>query len=211
MFQYLLLLETDEEKKFFTEIYEKYRTEMFYTAYRILHNAPDAEDMVHETFISLINHVEKLMNSDPHKLWYYINTAVKRKSYNLHNRRHILEEVELDETWMQEEEVPEKSPDRLLEDSELQEAMTGLLKQLKVPYREVLALQYYYQLSTQEIAEELGTTPDNVRHISMRAKRKLQSILEGNGLWKEKENTKKSRKKRGRKKKDNEEEFLWKR
>lgn len=203
MFQYLLLLETDEEREFFTAIYEKYRTEMFYTAYRILHNPPDAEDMVHETFLSLINHLEKLMNSDPHKIWYYINTAVKRKSYNLINRRQILEQVELDETWMQEEEAVEKGPDQLMEDFELQEAMTGILRQLKEPYREVLALQYYYQLTTQEIAKELGTTPDNVRHISMRAKKKLQTILEEKGLWKE--NTKKDKKKRGRKKKNSKE------
>ena len=202
MFQYLLLLETDEEREFFTAIYEKYRTEMFYTAYRILHNPPDAEDMVHETFLSLINHLEKLMNSEPHKLWYYINTAVKRKAYNLINRRHIVEQVELDETWMQEEEAIVKGPDQLMEDFELQEAVTGVLRLLKEPYQEVLALQYYYQLTTQEIAEELGTTPDNVRHISMRAKKKLQSLLEERGLWKEKDNPKKGKKKRGRKKKD---------
>ena len=202
MFQYLLLLETDEEREFFTAIYEKYRTEMFYTAYRILHNPPDAEDMVHETFLSLINHLEKLMNSEPHKLWYYINTAVKRKSYNLINRRHIVEQVELDETWMQEEEAIVKGPDQLMEDFELQEAVTGVLRLLKEPYQEVLALQYYYQLTTQEIAEELGTTPDNVRHISMRAKKKLQSLLEERGLGKEKDNPKKGKKKRGRKKKD---------
>ena len=202
MFQYLLLLETDEEREFFTAIYEKYRTEMFYTAYRILHNPPDAEDMVHETFLSLINHLEKLMNSEPHKLWYYINTAVKRKSYNLINRRHIVEQVELDETWMQEEEAIVKGPDQLMEDFELQEAVTGVLRLLKEPYQEVLALQYYYQLTTHEIAEELGTTPDNVRHISMRAKKKLQSLLEERGLWKAKDNPKKGKKKRGRKKKD---------
>lgn len=110
MFQYLLLLESEEERKFFAAIYEKYRTEMFYTAYRILHNPPDAEDMVHETFLSLINHIEKLMNSEPHKLWYYINTAVKRKCYNLCKRRQILEQVELDEAWVQEEESADNVP-----------------------------------------------------------------------------------------------------
>lgn len=186
MVQYLLLLETDEDKEFFTEIYKKYRKEMFYTAYNILHNPPDAEDIVHETFLSLIDHLDKIKNSEPHKAWYYINTAVKRKAFNLYRRQHLREEVELDETWMREEEIIEKGPDSLMEEFELQEAMTGVLRKLKYPYKEVLALQYYYQLTTQEIADELGTTPDNVRHISMRAKRKLQSILEERGLWNEK-------------------------
>ena len=73
-----------------------------------------------------------------------------------------------------------------MEDFELQEAMTGLLKQLKTPYQEVLALQYYHQMTPTEIAEQMGTTPDNVRHISMRAKRKLQSLMKENGMWNEK-------------------------
>ena len=89
-----------------------------------------------------------------------------------------------------------------MEEFELQEAMTGVLKKLKSPYKEVLAMQYYYQLTTQEIADELGTTPDNVRHISMRAKRKLQTILEEHGLWNEKggSKSKTAQKKPGRKK-----------
>ncbi|WWR19721.1 sigma factor [Lachnospiraceae bacterium JLR.KK009] len=102
MFQYLLLLESDEDKEFFTEIYLKYRKEMFYTAYNILHNPSDAEDIVHETFLSLIDHVDKIKNSEPHKAWYYINTAVKRKCYTFYRRQHLREEVELDETWMRE-------------------------------------------------------------------------------------------------------------
>lgn len=186
MFQYLLMLESDEDREFFTEIYKEYRKEMFYTAYGILHNPQDAEDIVHETFLSLIDHLDKIKDSEPHKAWYYINTAVKHKCFNFYRRQHLREEVELDETWMQEEEIIEKGPDSLMEEFELQEAMTGVLRQLKSPYKEVLALQYYYQLTTQEIADELGTTPDNVRHISMRAKRKLQSILEERGLWNEK-------------------------
>lgn len=202
MFQYLLLLESDEDKEFFTEIYQKYRKEMFYTAYNILHNPSDAEDIVHETFLSLIDHVDKIKNSEPHKAWYYINTAVKRKCYTFYRRQHLREEVELDETWMREEEIIEKGPDSLMEEFELQEAMTGVLKKLKSPYKEVLAMQYYYQLTTQEIADELGTTPDNVRHISMRAKRKLQTILEEHGLWNEKggSKSKTAQKKPGRKK-----------
>ena len=69
----------------------------------------------------------------------------------------------------------------------MQELVTGLLKGLKSPYGEVLTLQYYHELSVQEIAEEMDTTPDNVRHISMRARKKLQGVLKERGLWDERE------------------------
>lgn len=185
MFQYLLLLETDKEKEFFASIYEAHRDEMFFIAYSILHNRSDAEDAVHESFLSLIDHVNKIIDKQPYQAWHYMKTTVKHKSYNIYRQHHLHEEVELDETWMQEKDT-EKGPELLMEDFELQEAMTGLLKQLKTPYQEMLALQYYHQMTPTEIAEQMGTTPDNVRHISMRAKRKLQSLMKENGMWNEK-------------------------
>lgn len=185
MFQYLLLLETDREKEFFASIYKEHRDEMFFIAYGILHNRSDAEDVVHEAFLSLIDHVNKIIDKEPYQIWYYMKTTIKHKSYNIYRQRHLHEEVELDETWMQEKDT-EKGPELLMEDFELKEAMSGLLKQLKTPYQEVLALQYYHEMSAIEIAEEMGKTPDNIRHISMRAKRKLQSLMKENGMWNEK-------------------------
>ena len=94
----------------------------------------------------------------------------------------------------------EKGPDILMEEFEVHEAVAGLLKRLKHPHREVLILQYYYQMKPKEIAVELELTADNVRHISKRAKDKLQSILEENGLWNEKGSQgTKNRKKRSKK------------
>lgn len=189
MFQYLLLLETEEEKEFFQSIYKKYRNEMFYIAMGILKNESDAEDIVHETFLVLVDHLDKIMGNEPYKVWSYIHTTVRRRAYNLCKRKNMQEDNGLEE-W-QHGEILEKSLDKGLEEEELKEAMAGLLKNLKDSYKEVLVLQYYHEMPVQEIAEELGTTPDNIRHISMRAKRKLQDILEERGLWNEKGREKK--------------------
>lgn len=186
MFQYLFQLETDREKEFFAAIYEAHVKEMYYIAYNILHNPSDAEDIVQETFLTLMKHVDKLIDNEPHKVWAYISTTVKHKSLNVLRHKQLLEEVELDETWMQED-ILEDGPDLLLEGYEQKEAMVKLLKQLKPPYKEVLTLQYYHEMSTAEIAELLGKSPDNIRHISKRAKKALQSLLKKNGLWNKKE------------------------
>ncbi len=52
MYQYLLLLDTEQERKFFKELYREHKNEMYYIALKILNNESDAEDMVHETFRS---------------------------------------------------------------------------------------------------------------------------------------------------------------
>ena len=50
---YLQMLDTPEEKIRFEQIYTKYRSPMFRTADRILHNAQDAEDAVHNAFLQI--------------------------------------------------------------------------------------------------------------------------------------------------------------
>ena len=53
---------------------------------------------------------------------------------------------------------------------------------MKYPYKEVLYLRYYNELSYDEIATVLNTTADNVRHISYRARKKLEDKLEKGNL-----------------------------
>ncbi len=187
MYQYLLLIKTDEEKEFFTLIYNKYNKEMFHTADIILRNTSDAEDVVHETFLTLIDNLDKLIGNEPHKMWNYIVTIVKNKCFNLMKRKYKLDEQGIEDYLYTEQygDIFEKSLDTLMIESERKEVMIGLLKALKYPYKEVLLLQYYHEASVLEIAKILEKTPDNVRHISIRARRKLQSLIEESEIWKE--------------------------
>lgn len=56
---YLSMLEADEDKNKFEELYMKYRDDMYNIAFSILHNCEDAEDAVHDTFVSIANNFEK--------------------------------------------------------------------------------------------------------------------------------------------------------
>lgn len=187
MFQYLLLLETDEEKEFFQNIYRKHKDEMYYIAYEIVKVKSDAEDIVHETFLTLINHLDKLMYNEPHKTWNYMITVVKHKSYNLCKKKRIWKETGLEEwEWEQEQaEVFEKSMEDLIEETEKNRIIMELLGRMKSPYQDVLLMQYYHEMSIQEIAELLEKSTDNVRHISSRAKKKLQIMMEEIGILNE--------------------------
>jgi len=55
MLIYLQMIENEEEKLKFIQIYEKYKDLMFYVAKRILGNDADAEDAVHEAFLASLN------------------------------------------------------------------------------------------------------------------------------------------------------------
>mgnify|MGYP002508100082 CR=1 FL=1 len=75
-----------------------------------------------------------------------------------------------------------EKPDDRMERLEKKDLVLKLVKQMKQSYQEVLLLQYYHELEIAEIAEVLGETPDNIRHISMRAKKKMSKILKKYGV-----------------------------
>ena len=61
MFQDLLLSYDEGERRFFEQLYKEHRDEMFYTAYIVLENKCDAEDIVHESFIAVLDNMDKLI------------------------------------------------------------------------------------------------------------------------------------------------------
>lgn len=59
--------------------------------------------------------------------------------------------------------------------------LAGAMAALPPRYREVLLLRYYNGYSAAEIAGFLGLTPENVRQVTARAKRKLAAELAESG------------------------------
>lgn len=61
MIVYLQMIETNEDKSKFEEIYQEYRNLMYYVAYKRMQHEQDAEDVVHHVFVKIaenIKHIE---------------------------------------------------------------------------------------------------------------------------------------------------------
>ena len=59
MLIYLQMIESEEDKSKFIELYNQYRYLMFSVANRILKNEYDAEDAVHQAFVSIIDNLRQ--------------------------------------------------------------------------------------------------------------------------------------------------------
>ena len=57
---YLSMLETNEEKNQFEQLYIKYKQDMYAVAYGVLKNKEDAEDAVHQSFLKIADLVSIL-------------------------------------------------------------------------------------------------------------------------------------------------------
>ena len=61
MIVYLQMIEANEDKSKFEEIYQEYRNLMYYVAYKRMQHEQDAEDVVHHVFVKIaenIKHIE---------------------------------------------------------------------------------------------------------------------------------------------------------
>lgn len=64
MLVYLQMIATRSDKEKFEEIYTAYRKLMLYVANEVLKNDRDAEDAVHEAFISVAKNLKKFLTAD---------------------------------------------------------------------------------------------------------------------------------------------------
>ena len=169
-----------EENKF-EQLYLAYRQVMFYAANSILKDPAMAEDAVHQAFIRILNHMGKIGEVHCPQTRSFVVIIVRNVAINLYNSRKKQLALSLDE-------LAEWTPDEAASPSDELEAKEGslhlaqLMARLPDGYRSVLLLKYDNGYSTAEIASMLGLTEENVKKRLQRARKKLQEILEREGV-----------------------------
>lgn len=166
MLIYLQALDSPEDRTRFESLYTAYRGLMFHVARQILCNEQDAEDAVHMAFLSLAEHA--LPSELGPRARCLAATVAERKAIDLYRSRQRHPQAEL-------EEVPGCAA------PPSDGTLAGAMAALPPRYREVLLLRYYNGYSAAETAGLLGLTPENIRQITLRAKRLLASELAERG------------------------------
>ena len=88
MLLYLSMLDTQEEKDKFTEVYEQYQHFCWYVAYQLLGDAHLAEDAVQDAFLALTRHLDKIEDAESPKTRKFLLTIVKSKAVDILRRQH---------------------------------------------------------------------------------------------------------------------------
>ncbi len=167
MLIYLQMLETEEDKAKFEQIYKAYRGLMYSVAYQKLRQKQDAEDVVHHCFMKLIPYVHDMEEPVSQSTKRLIMTIVEHKIVDeLRVRgRHPLEPmgegaVEIDRG--------------ILEGDQL----AVCIMKLPLRQRQVLCLKYDQGFSLHEIAKLLDISLCCAQKTDQRAKKKLAELLE---------------------------------
>ena len=83
---YLSMLDTHADKGFIERLYKEYEQELFSAAYQILKNNSDAEDAVHEAFLSAVKNIHKLRTFSCHELRLYMIVIVRNAAKRIYNK-----------------------------------------------------------------------------------------------------------------------------
>lgn len=171
MMIYLAMIDTPEERDLFEVIYTKYRYLMLHVANKVLQNHHDAEDAVHEAFLSVIKNFDKFSDVESPKTRSLIVLIVERKAIDILRKKQRENLLEINEDILG---IEMTAPG----DHGLADAMT----RLPAHYREILLMRYDNGLTTREIAKLLDITESGVRKLLGRAKRVLQDELQKEGV-----------------------------
>jgi RNA polymerase sigma factor (sigma-70 family) len=151
------------------ELYKLYANAMYNVALRIVNDDAEAEDVLQEAFLDAFNRIKDFRQETTFGLW--LKQIVINRSIN-YLRKRKAEEVEVaDEPSYDESETVLKV-----------EAIKAAMNELPDGYRVVLTLYLFEGYDHEEIAHILKITENTSRSQYMRAKRKLNSLLETKGV-----------------------------
>lgn len=174
---FLLMIDTPEEKRKFVILYEKYRYLMQKVAMDVLHDSFLAEDAVHNAFVSVAYNLDKLDEFEDVPTKLYLVACARNAAFDLYRKRssQVKKEILF-------EEAMEKGGYVTYIESDLENGILDILKNLPLKYRDVFMLKYVNHMENQEIAEVCGILEGTVRQRIARGKvmieRKIKEMEE---------------------------------
>jgi len=153
------------------QLYETYQSLLFSLAYRILGSVMDAEDIVHDVFISLNNmeDVQSIENMRAYLCKMVTNRSIDKLRSAAH-KRNVYVGMWLPEPFVEEVDDPSKS---FVMKESISTAYLLLLQQLSEVERVVFILREVFSYEYEEIASIVDKSSANCRKIFQRARKSI--------------------------------------
>jgi len=166
----------------YDELVKRYQERIYATIYHMTANHEDANDLAQESFIKAFSALKSFKGGSSFYTWLY-RIAIN-KTINFLKQRRNKHHISLDDLDFNAEHDPdlvalisEKTPQRDINLSELQEKLNEALLRLSEPHRTVVVLHDVQGVSHEEIAEIVGCNIGTVRSRLFYARQQLQGFL----------------------------------
>lgn len=157
----------------FKEIYISYYKLVYYVSLMIVKDEHIAEDIMQDTFVSFMNHIEDYQ--DDGKVKQYLTTISRNLSLNYLKRKSRVNEIA-------DEEIIASAGEKSNEYSRI-DIMLTLEKTLSLQEANIVSLKVLFDYSFKEISEELNLTIGATQAQYYRAIDKLKEHFEKEGCY----------------------------
>ncbi len=152
---------------------ETYSSLLFRVAHSILRSRAEAEDVVQDVFVRVLEHRRSLVTVRDMRVW------LVRIAWNLAiDRRRRKQPEQMDELFARSLVARSVPADKALDEAQRMRAVLCELERLPKAERNVLLLSAIDELGTAEMAEVLGRSESAVRALLFRARARLRERLE---------------------------------
>lgn len=173
---YLLLIETDADKRKFEIVYKKYRRLMATVAYDVLHDYNDVEDVLHDSFIKIAKNMHCIKEAESKETRNFVSVIAKRTALDYYRKNKRRRKREFASDKLSEHQIPREY---IKDHDEDMGRIMRVLLELPDEYKEVLILRYVNRLPEKDIAKILGLKEGAVRMRISRGKRMIEEALNG--------------------------------
>lgn len=159
-------------------LYAAHYKAMFAEALSILRNADEAEDTVSESFVKIINNIERIEENSFEKTRAFLVIICRNTAKDMCKTKiRVNYNEDLAESLKS-----EASPEKIVISNETAEQIVGIIGRLDPMYTDVLLLKNVYKFSREEIATMLNISVETVKKRLQRAKSKIAAELEKEGI-----------------------------
>jgi RNA polymerase sigma-70 factor (ECF subfamily) len=158
------------------DLVETYSALLFRVAHSVLRSRAEAEDVVQDVFVRVLEHRHSLLTVRDMKVW------LIRIAWNLAiDRRRRIRPEQMDESFGRRLAATNVAADRALDEAQRMRAVLREMGRLPKAERHVLLLSAIEELGTAEMAQVLGKSASAVRALLFRARTRLRERLERGG------------------------------
>lgn len=174
---YLAMLDTTKERNRFEDLYAKYRDMMYNYAYKLLKDTFLAEDAVHNSFMSIIDGIEKVPADNADETQAYLLVTVRNAALAILKANNKIIDIDI-------ENIEDNIDIELeIETEYCKQKVWDLIMDMDKIYSDTLALKLFYGFSNTEISNIMKVDIDVVNMRVYRARKKLKEKLKEEQLY----------------------------
>ncbi len=166
------------DKKAFNELYKLTNGQAYFFIYKIVQNEQDAEDILQETYIKMLEKIDKIDLAQNFTSWFYQIAANKSKDLLRRKNKLFFESIENEIFDSAAEENTAFYPEENVDKDELCAQVMTAIDELTAEKRACVIMKYYAQMSVNEIAQSLEIPVSTVKNRLFSARKDLKIKFE---------------------------------